>query len=206
MERLRQAAFADDDEQQGHRWQTEGHSEPLVNGAGRTADVDGIVKPAVEDDAIAEVDAYMARLLARIEGTAAPADRDADRRQQVAAGLDPNGRQGSERSRRAAPEQAADIAAMRELANTSSRMAIEKSRRSRMVSSAVGKFLVAGLSLLIGLAILYLSVGSSFLGEFGAFIAIVAAVLWVFQAMLIWKAVAIRWESMPRTNASRRLR
>jgi hypothetical protein len=51
----------------------------------------------------------------------------------------------------------------------------------------MGKCLIAGMSLLMGLVILYLSYHSSFLGIFGAFVAIVAAVLWAFQALLIWK-------------------
>jgi hypothetical protein len=182
MEQLRQAAFAGAGDTGAGGWPASDMDESELAATGSTPDEKVSADQANAEDPAAEVDAYMARLLARVDGRSSTADNGAD----GAVGTDRDGRRASARRHRSTPEQSMNITAMRELANMSARTAIEKSRRSQLVSSAIGKCLIAAMSLAMGIVILFLSYGSSFLGVFGAFIAIIAALLWGFQAMLIW--------------------
>jgi hypothetical protein len=186
IEQLRQAAFAGDGDAGAGGWPASDTDESQQAASSLTVDEQPAAVEDTAEDPATEVDAYMARLLARVDGHSATADNGTDIAKQAAAATNRDGRHAAARLRRPAPEQSMDIAAMRELANMSARTAIEKSRRTQLVTSAVGKCFVAGMSLVMGIVIFYLSYGSSFLGVFGAFIAIVAAILWGFQAMLIW--------------------
>lgn len=141
------------------------------------------------DSDASDVDAYVARLLKRVGGNTAssssqteeepPAKKQESRRDDQTGEVRP-------RPRRSAPEQQTDIDAMRDLANMSARLAIETNHKSRLATKTIGKLLVAALSLTMGLLILNISYGKSNVGMFGALIGIIAAMLWLVQAMLIW--------------------
>ncbi len=85
-----------------------------------------------------------------------------------------------------APESGVNIAAMRELANYSATSAIQKCQRSRHVSAAMNKTLVAGMTLLMSTMMFILS-GDSIIGYLAACVAFVAASLWAVQAVLLFQ-------------------
>ncbi len=142
--------------------------------------------PEAAEHSLAEVDAYMTRLLDRVEDHASTANEPSQDKRDAHWAKNNDG-QCLKPCRSSQPEKAMDILAMREVANRSTRAAIEHSRRSKVVANTLGKCLIAVMSLAMGLVIFYLSHGSSFLGVFGAFAAGVAAILWAFQALLIWQ-------------------
>jgi hypothetical protein len=86
-----------------------------------------------------------------------------------------------------APERMSNMAAMRELANMTARMAIDKSTRQRMGSAAIGKLAIAGVGLIGGVALVVLQPGNSTALSVGATMFFVVAAFWILQAGMIAK-------------------
>jgi hypothetical protein len=94
--------------------------------------------------------------------------------------------------RKPASEQSADLAAMRQLANLSARVAIEHHGSRRWSLTAVGKLIVALFALAVGGGLMTWAPVESRLAHYGAVAAFVVAAFWLLQGTLVvrhvWRA------------------
>lgn len=167
--------------------------------------------PAAEEDD--SIEAYMQRLLKRVSGdnapstwkpaadsssTSTPVDAASDENEAASAS-------GAEEQPveepfdfqtyvpRAAPELTANLAAMRELANSSARTAIDTSSKRKQARRATSKLVLAVSAIGTAVALGWLSMRThSLLSYYAALSAGLAALLWGLHAGYLW--VRARWQ------------
>lgn len=158
-----------------------------------------------EDESI---DQYMARLMDRVRGTGgttSPAPRSQFGRREVDSSPIPTSHAApparvedpavaeapsQPRVRVAPPESAADLSAMRELANLNARQALGSHQQRRVASVMYGKLLLAVVSMVVSFTMIAMAVAGRPLYIFGAMLAATMTAVWSWQYLRLARQLA----------------
>jgi hypothetical protein len=87
------------------------------------------------------------------------------------------------RPRKQAPESKSDLGALRELANSSARSAIDHHQQQQRMRKAFGRLVIAGVALIGGVAFFFLQSLVGYLALTGTVVSVLLAVIWGCQAV-----------------------